>query len=1131
MTDLLRLRLRAAPAPRDPEASPRPQPARRRQQVVYLNDRWAVRIAVDDGRPVEVMLAALGRGGAPRCEAELVDAGPGLSLLPAVVDRGQFCRSVSKRCWNGREPLVMFGAIETAQHLSGDVRPARAGGLSVGLAGCGAPSKTVGKYRDSWFYARLRVQPREGEDGGAFLAWQPPARGRKTKRSRRGGHIIDMAVVGAALGADASSPAAVARSFGVAWPDLPGSLDLAVAEALAMVEVYQLMLADLEQVAPGLAPHRCWSAGSIITSALQHAGVRAPGDSTATLPRWALGACASAFYGGRVEALLVGVPLPMSMVDLNGTYPATFSLLALTPHLAADRFECEEVPVDEVEALFAPEGFRDRLDSREWWATVGSLFVQVEPHAEPLPCVREAGERWRSVTAPLDVAGGAVWYHAADLVRPVLAGMRPKIVAAFRVVPVGAAPGLRRACRPSGQNCDLGPGDYGQALWQERLLARQIEDPVLRVRRESLAKMLGVSGAWGIFARVDHHQVASPQESVAFGPAGERLVKKDPWVDRSGPLTLWHLASAVPAGCRAIIAMAQHDVEAARGSVAAVLTDCMVVPAAPEARLEPCPGGPHRLPDGREAVCLLSHRELQDILKRFDPLLYPDGGEAWKGEEGSLDRPTAGLVAGLNKVLFGREEGGRSRLVRSSDTSLGDHFADPTGTNKHLQDGRLAWAAELEEMLLAAAVEAGPSAPVRVPKALPRWADLPALRPGRATTMGDLEWLRATVGDPAAPPFAHYVQATFPLGDGPVCLGAGRDPATWRRWDWRHDGKPCHATVQLPDGAYVRSYQLGASGYVVSTVRDVFGAWLREHDPTVGGPERGLRHVLPVRSHPALIELVGRSGEAAGDVATDDPVVYGQARGAEQLLTSASALGSAELARRGVPARTAERVVAGSTTPRPGTVVKLATALVVNPPARHCAGCGAELGGRTGKRWCSDRCRKAVARATRAAAPVPVPTPAGATHSGDLERALDLLASLPGMPSAPLGLRAVKASEKLKGLVEACLGAPGVTPELLVVRVGAEGPVTGRSPVGVLVSRLETLAPALATEAEQLSASRDLGVRNWGHRLGAMVAAGNLDEAAATEELRALEDPGLLRVALDAFGVAWSAARREEVPA
>ena len=66
------------------------------------------------------------------------------------------------------------------------------------------------------------------------------------------------------------------------------------------------MLAELAEVAPGLSPGRCWSAGSIVTHALTQAGLRAPADSTATLPPFAIGGPASGFHGGRTEALLVG---------------------------------------------------------------------------------------------------------------------------------------------------------------------------------------------------------------------------------------------------------------------------------------------------------------------------------------------------------------------------------------------------------------------------------------------------------------------------------------------------------------------------------------------------------------------------------------------------------------------------------------------------------------------------------------------------------------------------------------------------------------------------------------------------------------------------------------------------------
>jgi hypothetical protein len=123
----------------------------------------------------------------------------------------------------------------------------------------------------------------------------------------------------------------------------------------------------------------------------------------------------------------------------------------------------------------------------------------------------------------------------------------------------------------------------------------------------------------------------------------------------------------------------------------------------------------------------------------------------------------------------------------------------------------------------------------------------------------------------------------------------------------------------------------------------------------------------------------------------------------------------------------------------------------------------------------------------------------------------------------PLGLQAIKASKKLRGLVESCLAAPGVTPELLVHRVGAEGPLTGRSPVGILVHRLEALGPALAGEAADNTASVTDGARRWGARLGDMVRTGQLGMDGAGSELATEKDTVLRRVAINAFASALKA--------
>jgi hypothetical protein len=352
-------------------------------------------------------------------------------------------------------------------------------------------------------------------------------------------------------------------------------------------------------------------------------------------------------------------------------------------------------------------------------------------------------------------------------------------------------------------------------------------------------------------------------------------------------------------------------------------------------------------------------------------VLHPNGGSAWKIECDSLDKVTVGFVAGVNKLLLGRKERGGFRLVRSSDTGLGDHYLDPTGTGARLDDGRMAWPARLQEAFLADVCTRGNEAPLRIPPNLPEWAELPALRPGRASTLEDLRSLRRQLGDPDVGPFARYAIAPTGLEHPPVCLGTGRDPATWQSWPWMQ-GKQCRIAVRDRNGDLVRSEGRGTV-YVVDTHRQVFRGWLSEHDVTVAGPRRGLRHVEPVLSHPALVDPVGRSGELAGERPEDDPVVF-PSGAPESLLSEVSRLSGAEIARRsGLPARTAQRLASGSTPPSSATV-DLAVVAVLDAEPRHCAagaecrhaedGLGAVLE-RTRRRWCGQACKKVVYRRAR----------------------------------------------------------------------------------------------------------------------------------------------------------------------
>jgi hypothetical protein len=369
--------------------------------------------------------------------------------------------------------------------------------------------------------------------------------------------------------------------------------------------------------------------------------------------------------------------------------------------------------------------------------------------------------------------------------------------------------------------------------------------------------------------------------------------------------------------------------------------------------------------------------ELRSVLAHRDKVLHPNGGPAWKLECDSLDKPTVGFVAGVNKLLLGRHnEDGRFQLIRSSDTGLGDHYLDPTGTGARLDDGRMAWPARLQEAFLADVHARGNEAPLRIPPDLPSWADHPTLRPGRASTLEDLRRLRRQLGDPSIGPFARYAIAPTGGENPPACLGTGRNPYLWRSWPWRWDGKPCRVGVQDAAGDLLISEGSGPL-FVVRSHRHAFREWFSEHDETMGGPKRGLRHVLPVRSHPALVDPVGRSGELAGERPEDDPIMFPAGTARQALIGKVSRLSAAEVGRRAGLSRFTARNVVNGASPLEPTLRRLSEAVVdlemircaAGTECRHAEdGLGAVLD-QTRWRWCGRPCKEVARRRARGIPP------------------------------------------------------------------------------------------------------------------------------------------------------------------
>jgi hypothetical protein len=669
------------------------------------------------------------------------------------------------------------------------------------------------------------------------------------------------------------------------------------------------------------------------------------------------GAMASAFYGGRVEASLVGIACPMVLIDISGTYPWAFSAAGLTELYACDEIDFEEMsPLALMELLDTPGVDRERA------VRLGQVFALAKPCGEVLPATVEwEPDRIGSTITSLDLCGLTLCYHGADLQAAFIeGGSVPEITRAWRLVCQGGDEQSRFLRLPTGRMVDLMREDLGDALTEERAVAKGDHS---RPFLEGLVKLFGVSVTFGLLARADRRLKDSLVREIAYGPAGQAMVTETMRPEEPGPFSFVPGAAAVCATARLAVTSAKRAVEDLGGVVAHISVDALAIPASPTGGLWPCPGGALRLLDGREAIRLLSFEEIEGITEVQKRML----GVRWKAVAETVAEETMGVVAGVNKLILGRVNcHGGWEVVRSSDADMGGHLLDPTGKGEKTADDRWAWAAEIEGSVLEAAIECDPPRPL-VPASLPTWAGRLSLRRYRAATWPQLVAVREAVGDPRVCPFTDYVVCeTGGKGGGPIAIGRMENPEAWPGLDFRLDGE--RVALVSSSGHFLAGMRGARRQVVVRTVADHLERWLDERDPSMEGPRRGLRHPVPVRSHLGLFRVVGKAGETvfADEVDPDrDPVepqlVYGTL-GIEDLRRKAIVLGRREIGRRtGKPASRFQRFLQGSGT-SDETLSLFAEAIEMEVPIHLCAAPGCGRPARHRSLTCSEACRKSRAR-------------------------------------------------------------------------------------------------------------------------------------------------------------------------
>ena len=679
------------------------------------------------------------------------------------------------------------------------------------------------------------------------------------------GALVQLAQVVDALRGAKHTFASACRAYGVPFDTALAAGDRMCGDVLdrcrevvrATAELWVAIHPDLALHADAnVEAHRVHTAASFARGYWKASGIdRAPKTSQRLA---ALGA--ACFSGARVESCVVRHSVPIAVLDRSAAYLRDAAILGTEELLSAYRLSARSAK--QAFTRFLKEGdLLQRTADPAVCRWLGRLFVEVRPRGEPWHVRAWFQDRSAPslVTAPF-FFNGAWWVSAFDVVTAMLySGSPPEIRQVVELVPEGQHG--RRAVRLAGGSPVQ--GDLLLGMLRRHL---QLDKEHDQVRSMGLKPMRN-SAAFGLLAQVIR-LYGTPARHQVWGVDGPRGTLAR--YELAGELTCLPLAAGITAFGRFQLARVDVKVRALGGVVAAMDTDSVSVVATPRGGLVPLPGGDRRMPDGTEAVYALSFAELRRIF-RGEAWANPAGRQsAWGEKYGTLHHETF-LFGICNKrtVIYRRDPDGEIVLLHASEILLGGRYLSPTGSEERGSSDARLWVEEAWRYLID---------PKRHPR--PAWWSAPAVRGVAIRSPEALARYGTALGVAA---FGTLCQAELAPGhhwalSGPVCAYSA-DPAAWRHW---RDPKTARPTEPITEEDLAQGK--AGDGPVIATLGGVLDRWFAATDPRYepcSAPEDGclpvgLLRARPIKSLPALSELIGKEstvwGDAfAGDIEPDDP--------------------------------------------------------------------------------------------------------------------------------------------------------------------------------------------------------------------------------------------------------------------
>jgi len=822
-------------------------------------------------------------------ETHQADVAPGMDPTLYFMSRREW---VEKILWpasyKARCLVVAFNLPFDLSRLAVSVGKARGryrGGFSFTL--WDYEDEKTGEIRENKFRSRVLVKHIDSKT--AFVEYSrpavvdeadqiPPGSRKPDKRYSFPGYFLDLRTLIFALTSEAHSLDSACEAFGLEErkdePEIHGEVtESYIGYCRQDVRVTSLLLERVREEFDAhpidLRPWKAYSPASVAKAYLRAMGVDVPALKTRGIPLKVLGACMSSYFGGRAECRIRRTEVPVAYCDFLSMYPTVNTLLGLWPLITAREVEMVEA-TEEARQFLEGVTLGRAFDPSTWPHLL--FFAEVIPDGDTLPLRTEYSEATKAKNIGVNRISSEVplWYSGPDLVASILlSGKVPRVRRAFKLVGRGTQKGLRPIKLAGAVPVDPASGDFFRTVIERRKEAKQQSGPEAE-RISRFLKILANSGSYGIFAEINRQAAGEKKRKVQVVAPMATFPEEVDRPEEPGPYFFPPLAALTTAAARLMLAMLEEAVADLGGSYAFCDTDSMSIVATETGGLVPCLGGPHRTPDGGEAVLALSWDQVRGIANRFEslnPYGFPGSVleiEDENFQEGRQRELWALATSAKRYALFLHLENGKIGFGKApSEHGLG-HLLDP------IQDERERWYLETWRQVRRVELEGGEFSG--------DWLQLPAVSQISVSSPHLLrpfaEYNRGKGYADQIKPFNFLLSAQVsplghPVGANPkrfhLVAPFQKPPDIWAKSHWMDVYSGTRYPIRTgfdadPDRACLRTYREVLEGYRVHP------------EPKSAGPDeipcnRETVGLLRRRSlHVVAIDLIGKESNRMEDV-------------------------------------------------------------------------------------------------------------------------------------------------------------------------------------------------------------------------------------------------------------------------